>query len=191
VASVKIATALGILALLATTALAGDNPNCKVFVDFDPPHKVHRIDPVPYTTVDAYFGVTGVSRFVGLSVRVAVDHGALLTVAYNAFCPGGIPIIIDDPEEGMVFSCPDCIDGPEYYFLIMNFLYVGGDGDIIIADHPLYPREVYDCQSPPGVDYYCVWRHGGVWKAPEPGDPDCEPTAVENESWGTLKALYR
>ncbi len=40
--------------LLASAALAGLNPDVRIYLDFDPPNGVTRIDPEPYSLFDVY-----------------------------------------------------------------------------------------------------------------------------------------
>ena len=39
---------------LATTAAANPVSSDELYIDFDPPNRLHSITPTPYTTVDAY-----------------------------------------------------------------------------------------------------------------------------------------
>jgi hypothetical protein len=72
---------------------------------------------------------------------------------------------------------------------VLHMVYLGGAGDIMLVDHPDYPRWVVDCQTPGQVHYYCVLSHGGVAKSPIPGD--CGVTPVHDKSWGAIKSMYR
>jgi hypothetical protein len=63
-------------------------------------------------------------------------------------------------------------------------------GDILILDHPDFPRWVVDCNDQ--VDSYCVFINGGVCKDPVDGEEGCDGVVpVEASSWGGIKALYR
>jgi hypothetical protein len=188
----RISLSIVLVVLLAASALAGQNPECKVYVDFDPPNMVHRVDPLPYTVVTAYFGIIDFTAYSSISLRVSFDHEPLPVATYTAHCPGSLPIIIDDPEFGVILSCPECVYGAQYYFLSYEFFYVGGEADVMILDHWTLPREVLGCEAPPQVDHYCVLSHGAIGKEPEPGDPDCVlSTPTNTTAWGTIKALYR
>ncbi len=44
---------LGVILLLAGVALAGENPDARIYIDFDPPNYVHEIWPAVYTGVTA------------------------------------------------------------------------------------------------------------------------------------------
>ena len=46
--------AMALLALFASSARAGGNPDIRIYIDFDPPNYVHEITAAPYTTVEAY-----------------------------------------------------------------------------------------------------------------------------------------
>ncbi|MEE8573472.1 MAG: hypothetical protein V3T20_09410, partial [Gemmatimonadota bacterium] len=56
-----------LIAFIAVPAFAGTNPDIRIYLDVDPPTKVHEIHPNPSGTFDAYvcldcFGTDGGTR---------------------------------------------------------------------------------------------------------------------------------
>jgi hypothetical protein len=181
-----------LLVLLVGSGGAFANPVAfdAMHIDFDPGNYVSRVDPEPYTTVDAYvmlemFG-SGVG-FTTISFKLNVSPGTSLMTTYESLLPGGLSI--GDWEDGITISSTNCIelwDQPAA-IAVAHVLYLGTPGDVIIGDHPDYPRWVVDCYG--GVAIYCVLWHGGIGKDAPFGD--CEGQPVESTSWSAIKSLYR
>ena len=43
-----------LVCFLFSVAIAGQNPDVRIYLDFDPPNGVTRIDPEPYSLFDVY-----------------------------------------------------------------------------------------------------------------------------------------
>jgi hypothetical protein len=106
--------------------------------------------------------------------------------------------VIGDWETGVILSMNSCTGPDPVWGKIVvagiRFDYTGVPGDIILADHPEWPRAVWDCYQE--IDPYCLLCNGGVGKWPIGGDGSCicywAGSVVEEESsWGAIKALYR
>ena len=95
--------------------------------------------------------------------------------------------------EGITFvsGSVGCITTEPVLVATITMFGTGVAGDILISDHTVYTREVTDCQEPAGVDPYCVLSHGAINKVPLAEDCPCGGSAVEESSWGNIKALYR
>lgn len=185
-----------IAALVATSAIAAENPGCKIFVDFsgtmvDNQFLVSRIDTTP-GFFDVWFGITDLTTvpgdgFTTISVAINADPDDL-GISYENLLPGNLAI--GAWSTGITLSSTDCLPGPLVYFAKAQVFYFGGAYDLVFSDHPDFPRWVVDCHD--GVDFYCVWSHGGIGKDALPGDEGCDAnTPVEPTSWGHIKALYR
>ena len=195
----------GAVMLVATMAFAGGNPNVVGYIDFDPPNRVHEVMPAPYTTATAYIcfgdldmGLAGCSFMVN-DVGVTCPGVFAPDPGFTNLLPGDLAI--GNYLTGVTLASTDCMNvdsdaGREYIdpviFASISLFYLGGECDVMILDHPEYPRWILDCDDPAGIDFYCIWTHGGVNKAALPGDAECDAsTPVEAQTWGAIKALYR
>jgi hypothetical protein len=205
----RLAVSMLLAALLfAATAMAGQNPYCKVFVDFadndctkDYADVQSSIYPDPGTLVTAYLvlgDVAGqcepspVAGITTISLAVDLEPDAMSSfTGYQSLLPGGLTI--GDWTTGITLSATECVPGPLVYFASVTMLYSGTPGEVRITDDPQFPRLVVACDDPiPSEDHYCVANYGGVGMEPTDPEPSCFlNTPVEAESWGTIKALYR
>ena len=184
------------------------DPGLMMFVDFSGDAQSHydvenRVDPVQYTVVSAYIGVTR-RRYDpdGLTVisfrlnsPVSECPGVLATQSFTNLLPGNIDVGDPFDATGVTLASTECMTvpyGDVTYIGRAEYFYLGGACDILILDHANFPRWVVDCQDPGEASPYCVWKHGGIAKDPMSGDENCYPyTAVETKSWGSIKAMYR
>ncbi len=191
----------------------GGNEEAKLFISFvdsigsagiDNAGVVSRVDPAQYETFDAYLGVTdlgvGMQGIAFMMNDVLVDFpGVFSPPTFTNLLPGDLAI--GNYLTGITLASTDCMNvdsdaGREYIdpviFAKLTLFYLGGAADIMILDHPEYPRWLLNCEAPSVVDFYCIWTHGGVGKDALPGDAECEAnTPVEDTTWGAIKALYR
>jgi hypothetical protein len=185
-----------IVAALAVTALAGTNPDVRIYLDVDPPFGVHEIHPNPGSTVDVYVCLdclgegSGVRGTAFLLERTFVGF----KLAQTSLWPG---LDFGDAEvDGWTMAFDDCAfpDADGIVCIgVIQYLYQGPDpGTIDILPHPGTGAEVLDCDY--ASDYFCVAANLGVSMPPNPGDPDCDcepPAPVEDATWGGIKSLYR
>jgi len=207
------------LAALCVPAFAqeGNNPGVKIFVHMtdggtpviptDNATVVNDFNPAPYSTVHAYLGLTDLSTgFTVISFKLndAVTDcpGVIATQAFVNLLPGNLAIgnpfgdLVEpgSSNDGVTIASTDCMPAPFQVFGYGSYYYLGGECGIEILDHGKveWARWVVDCQDPGVVNLYCVWLNGAVGGAiPPAGDPDCDPTPVEDATWGSIKALYR
>jgi len=172
---------------LAVPVMAGNNPDVRFYIDFDPPTYTHRVDPAAYTSVEAYVVADEIVGFTTVSFMLEVTPGMTSPPAFTSLLPGGLAIGTWD--TGITLASTDCMTEPPVQIGKLDLFYLGTPGDVLIVDHPEYPRWVVDCQEPGVVDYYCVLSHGGVGKDPLEGD--CGASPVQDSSWSNIKALYR
>ena len=174
---------------IAVPAFAGDNPSVRLYVDFDPGMYIHRVDPAMYTAFDAYFMLDCFTGITGVSFMVSNTPGMSSPAAYEPLLPGGLAI--GGFETGVTVVSSECVVVEPVAVAVGHYFYLNLPGDIMIVDHPDFPRWVVDCNDQ--VDPYCVFMHGGVAKDAIVGDPGCDGVInpVENSSWGGIKALYR
>jgi hypothetical protein len=193
----RLLIALSVMAF-ATTAFAAGNPDVRIYLDVDPPNKIHEIHPAPGTTFDVYvcldcFGddpfLSGTRGTAFLFERSFVGF----KLAQTALCEG---LDFGDAEiDGWTIACTDCIYPVDDVVCIgmVTYLYQGPDpGFIMLLPHPGTGREVLDCDFL--SDYYCIYANLGVSMPPPDGEPGCDcepPNPVEDSTWGGIKALYR
>ena len=188
--------AIAVVVAFAFPATAGMNPDCKVCIDFSGTANSwddvqSRIDPELYTPFEAYFCLFQTTGVTVICFRASVTPGMSTTPAFTNLLPGDLAI--GTWEEGISIASTECITTQFLYFAKLDLFYLGTPGDIMILDHPDWPRWIVDCHEPYGeVDYYCVWMHGGVCKDAIEGDEGCFPVVpVEATSWGAIKSMYR
>ena len=186
----------GLAIAMAVPASAGENPNVRAYLDFDPPNHVHAIQPELYSTTYLYVCLeeagAGVSGFSFRLSDPAEDcPGVFAPIGWGEILwPSVQPIW--GPFTGMMICPQGCMEGvPENPPYRLSFFYLGGSCCIQLLDHPDYPRWVVDCGEPYGeVDHYCVLAHASVGGAECP-EGDCVPVPVEDATWGMIKGLYR
>ena len=183
-----------------------DRSGLGFFVDFSGSAQTHddvenRIDPWSGMFFYAYFGLVrlgvvddGADGLTMVSFAASIQLETVIPLNFENLLPGDLSI--GSWDEGITLVSTECISlsyGEVVYLGRLGLLYVMGSGDVLVVDHPEYPRWVVDCEEPEGGLYsYCVWTHGGIAKDALDGDYNCEPyTAVEQKSWGSIKAMYR
>jgi hypothetical protein len=187
------------MATLAVTALAGQNPDIRIYLDFDPPNTVRRIDPEPNTVFDVYivtdcFGPGGGLRVI--AVAFERTFGAYRMGEYNllgGLCQGHV----DDPYYGWAAAAgAECVYPDSNGIVIVGYVryyYTGPPGYIRIFPPELFGRDAVDCNFVDD-DYWCIAGNAGVGVDPPPPEPgcECEPySPTRDRSWSTVKALYR
>jgi hypothetical protein len=185
-----------LVCLVAVPSLAGDNPDVRAYITFDPAGDPaqNAVMPAPYTTVNAYLcldNIVGGMTTLSFRLNSAVSEcpGVMATQAFANLLPGGL-MIGDAFVGGATVASTECMDSDPVIIGYASYFYLGGECCIQILDHLDYPRWVVDCNEPGQVDYYCVLQHGSVGGAvcpdgdcPPPGVPDvvvCEPQGGQN-----------
>jgi len=178
----------------ALPATAGSNPDCQVCIDFSGTANSwddvqSRVDPVLYEPIDAYICVYGINAFAGICFTGYITPGVSIATGFTSLLPG---ITAGSWDTGVVITSYECHTERFLCVAKLSLVYNGTPGDIVVLDHPEYPRWVIDCSDPGELDFYCVWMHGGVCKDALEGDEECFPVVpVEDATWGSVKALYR
>jgi hypothetical protein len=182
--------------LVAAPAFAGQNPDVRIYLDFDPPNGVSRIDPVADSTFDVYIvldhlGAGGGVR--GVAPVFERTFGGTLLSQTNLL--GGMDFYsVDDTYGGWVhLSGTDCAHPSANGLLVTGFvtyLYNGTPGYMRIQRPEVDPGMVVDCDF--AADYFCVAGNAGVGMDAPSGEPGCGGASpVESVSWSSIKALYR
>jgi len=191
-------TTLVIVVVVACSisAVAGDNPDCQVCIDFSGTatswsNVQSRIDPDVYDVFDAYFCIYGINAFSGISFTGYVTPEMSDFALFTNLLPGGFSI--GPWDEGIALASTECHTERFIYVAKLTLIYTGTPGDVMILDHPDYPRWAVDCNEPfAELDFYCVWMHGGVGKDALEGDEECFPVVpVGSVTLGAIKAMYR
>lgn len=161
------------------------------YIDFDPTLSIENlIVPDLYNAFDAYVTVDQMTNgLTTCSFAMSVTPGMSDPPVFENLLPGGLSV--GDWETGITVASTECVGfgGGPVNVGVLHLLYLGVPGDIMLIDHPDYPRWVEDCESPGMVSYYCVLSHGGVGKDPIAGD--CVVSPVESRSWSGIKAMFR
>ena len=144
----------------------------------------HRIDPPLYTSIEAYIAMVHPEPgFTSVSFALEVGPpGVLSPPACENLLPGDLAI--GHWEDGITLASTECQQGGIVYVASATTLYLGGEGYVLIKDHPDYPRWVTDCDEPAGLTEYVLGSHGGVSRQPP-------STPVRPTSWGSIKAMFR
>ena len=189
-------TILVAVLLLAQVAVAGQNPDVRIHLDFDPPHGVDRIDPQPgdlfrvYIVVDC-FGAGG--GFYATAVAFDRTFGGTLVDQTNLLGPLDLGNV-EDPHIGWVHGSLTCVYPGADGLLVTGYVtysYDGPSGWIRILRTEIDQGAVADCNNV--LDYFCIAGNAGVGMDAPPGERGCVcgATPVEHGSWGAIKALYR
>jgi hypothetical protein len=190
--------AILVIAALATTAMAGDNPQVYAYISFDPAgaEDVNAVMPAQYTTVNAYVCLGCVNGMTTLSFRLnnalAECPGVMATEQFTNLLPGNLGIGDAFTAPGLTVASTECMTMDPVIVGYASYFYLGGACCIQIVDHADYPRWVVDCNEPGLVDFYCLKGHGSVGGAVCPSGEDCPcGSPVEDATWGGIKSLYR
>ena len=184
---------VGMVLAMASLAFAGGNPHVNAYVSFDQTGAgglEHNYTMTQYVGFNAYFCFSELE--MGLTVVSFKINNPM------AECPGLfasqsftnlMDIIVGDPFTGMSLASTTCRPGPVEVVGYLNLFPVAvGACCVEILDDPDFPRWVVDCTTPNGlVDFYFVTANGAIGDIECPGDI----VAVEDASWGSIKALYR
>jgi hypothetical protein len=186
-----------LVAFIAAPVFAEQNPDIRIYLDVDPPAKVHEIHPEPNATFDVYvcfdcFGENGGTRGTGF---LLIRTFAGFKLSQLSLFPGGLDFGDAEVDGWTLAAGPDCLypdaEGVACVGLL-TYLYLGVPGTLDLAPHPGTFNEVLDCDFL--SDYYCIYANLGVSLPPNPGEPDCdcpENNPVEDSTWGGIKGLYR
>lgn len=151
-----------------------------------------RLDPPLYTSFSAYVGVLvlldgeyGYGWWAFKELSFAIDchfTDAYVPPSFENLLPGDLSLGTWD--EGITLMSSECVGdyGDVVYVGRLDFFWLGGQADILVIDHPQYPRRIIDCGDQ--IHEFEVASHGGVWK-------DSVSTPVGATSWGSIKAMYR
>ena len=185
--------------LLAYGVAAGENPDLRVFLDFDPPNGVTRIDPEPGTPFDVYILTDCFSPGGGLRVlAVAFER------TFGGICGGEINLLggdihfgdIEDPYLGWLpTSGEDCAYPDATGVVVVGYVqyyYTGPPGYIRVIRTEVDQGGSLDCNFVEDC-CWCVAGNAGVNVDAPPGESscDCGPTPVNAATWCSVKALYR
>jgi hypothetical protein len=198
----RVLVALMFVALVAVPAFAGTNPHVRAFITFDPVGHVYSSMPAVGTIVNFYLafdcygqggGLTGVSLVLDIQAGGFVAGAADYTVFHPAAqCVIGGPDVL----TGWVIAAPECVHPPVSGIITVAkvpFYYLSPAGNLVILPSPVDGKATVDCNN--DLDFFCVLSNGAIGMLPTvPGDPNCvcaPPSAVDDASWGTIKALYR
>ena len=187
-------------------------PNCPTITYPTDPY-VHQVAFTGEKTYNAYFmldcfGNTFVPPDPALLGARTVSFRWLTTptdinyppdVMAPLYYPVGSQAIGGPDQDKWVIAWPDCYlaticsNGTKIMKVFRQGYYCYVPLYIDILPNAVDGKMVVDCLF--GADQFCVLSNGGVGVTPHAGDVPCEcippQSAVENSSWGGIKALYR
>ncbi|MBN1826990.1 MAG: right-handed parallel beta-helix repeat-containing protein [Candidatus Eisenbacteria bacterium] len=171
-----------LLFLLVSTvpAVAGDNPDARIFIEFE--NDSNYIEPGTNTIFSGTVYLTGFGSGGGVS-GVAFRFDRAFDAIPISFTPTNSGLLIGDVEvEGCAIAWPSCLypDGNGRVAVMdFEYFYSGGGGNLRVLPHTTHGDSLYDCDT--DVDRWCVTTrpsgHGGVNASPPPGGCAGWPTA--------------
>jgi hypothetical protein len=179
-----------VFAVLLFAAAAAANPIAiEMYVDFDPPNVVHRVDPPAYSTLNAYIvadlGYMGEDVYA-VSFDVDVMFGA--AVITGSFVPS-LPIYtVQIVDNGIIVTNESCFDTWPATLGYVPIFYTGVPDIVRILPH-IYNGHTYAvCGSLTEYDW-CYAMDGGIGMEPQLEEYCGNP--IEDMAWGAIKAMYR
>jgi hypothetical protein len=185
------------LLLVVQVAMAGENPNVRIHLDFDPPNGATRIDPDPGDEFDVYvvldcFGDVG--GFTGLDVCIERTFGG--SVVTLGSLVGSMQMgHVENPTIGwMLATDVGCLHpGPDGLLVVgrVTYEYEGPPGWLRVTRPQSDGGVVGDCDVE--LDHFCVSGNAGVGMSAPPPEAGClcGASPVLGDTWGAVKALYR
>ena len=186
-----------IIGLLALPAFADQNPDIAFGLDStDPPSQMNHLAEVPAASFNVYlvlscFGEGGGTRGLGVLFERTFPGYKLGQTSLL----GGLDMGDIEDDGWSLVAGADCV----YPALGTDYVVAGyieylptGPGTIQILPHPVSGQQVLDCNDL--MDYFCIYANFGIVTAPPAPDDECffcEPSAVEDATWGAIKSLYR
>ncbi len=156
-------------------AVADSSARLVLSIDFDPPNRVRRSDPAPYTPVEAYVVLEGVNpgNLPGglrtVTLRLGVTGGMSSEPHFESLLPK--KFVIGGWREGLVIASVPCSAENPVVIGVLHLFYLGKPGIVRVLDHPDFPRWVVDCEDEP---------HS--FEIGSPGGIHCDPSAVAQEA---------
>ncbi len=120
--------------------------------------------------------------------------GRAASAGYARVLPGGLTLggwEVGGATLTSTTPVASAVEGPLYIGATANAYAFGTvAGEIKILDHDDYPRWVVG--SDDVIDNYCMWQNAAILMDPVAVEEECfGDTAVELQTWGGIKALYR
>jgi hypothetical protein len=187
---------------------AGQNPHARAFISFAPN------DANPYVHAVAWDGEKIYNAFLcmdcyGLAypdseigarcvafkwVTAWTDPSYPADAMAAVYFPAGSQAIGGPDQDLWVIAWTNC--EPPTATGIVKVLkqgyYCYNPGTITILPNAVDGKKITGCDFE--LDEFCVLANGGIGMAAPPGDgtcDDCPDTPVEEQTWGSIKALYR
>ncbi|MFH1679451.1 MAG: right-handed parallel beta-helix repeat-containing protein [Candidatus Eisenbacteria bacterium] len=165
--------------VLAAPVFAGDNPNARIFLEFE--NDSNYIEPEIFSLFDATIYLENLGPDGGV-YAVAFKLNATPDILFSSITPRSGGLVVGDETEGWAISYPACLhpDGNGRVALAdISYIYMDIPGTLEIVPNDYNTTEVVDCSME--TDHWCVRLepsgNGGVWAPPPPGN--C-PLSYEN-----------
>ena len=186
-----------VVLLVAAPAMAGQNPNARVFMSFAPDC------PDPYVHTMA-FGAAGIYDSY-VMVDCFGEGGGIRTLAFSMTTSGLMAFASDytvfdataqgtgGPDtDGWLVGASVCVYPNEcgVVTVVKQPFFMSGTGTMALGGSLVDGKMIVDCNF--AADVFCVLSNGAIGDTPPAGDLDCIcDVPVEEQSWGSIKALYR
>ncbi len=157
---------------LAAVAGAGQNPNVRLYIDFDPPNYVHQLrapalgDTIRLYVVADSLGSSPGHGLWGAAFQVARDFGGTYLGAVNLLDPDTAPI--GDPESAAgiaLASGGNCVQGSVVPIAEISYLYGGELGTISLLPHSSDGAATADCNN--DLDAWSMYTGGSIVRETE------------------------
>jgi hypothetical protein len=148
----------------------------RLYIDFDPPNRVHSISPEVNDEIDAFVVVDCMNpeNFPGglgtICIRLEVDAGVSARPWFESLLPGEMRI--GNWKDGITLASTPCAGESPVAIGVLHLRYLGKPGAVRILDHPDFPRWVVNCEL--DTTSYCVGSHGGIGMSAPAGEDGCE-----------------
>ncbi len=163
-------------------AAEGDSSSpIRLYIDFDPPNRVHTISPDVNDEVDAYVMVDCINpgNLPGglrtISFRLAVDADVSARPWFESLLPGEMRV--GNWRDGITMASAPCTGESPVAIGVLHLRYLGKPGVVRILDHPQFPRWIVNCES--GTTRYCVASDGGIGMSAPVRNNGCECLSIE------------
>ena len=158
------------------TAEGDSSSRIRLYIDFDPPHRVHSINPELNAEFDAYVMLDCMNPenlhggLGSISIRLDVDEGVSARPWFESLLPGEMRA--GNWKDGITLASAPCTGESPAAIGVLHLTYLGKPGAVRSLDHPRFPRWIVNCEL--DTVRYCVGSHGGIGMSAPAGDDGCE-----------------
>ena len=162
------------------TAEGDSSSRIRLYIDFDPPHRVHSINPELNAEIDAYVMLDCVNPenlpggLGSICIRLGVDEGVSARPWFESLLPGEMRV--GNWKDGISLASAPCSGKSPVAIGVLHLRYLGKPGAVRILDHPHFPRWIVNCEL--DTMSYCVGINGGIGMSAPAGEDGCECLSI-------------